>query len=151
MANKCNSLVSANVCSLDPTNNVAVPQACDEDDNTITTSICLPHTAATSIYPCKLFAAATHLLWGKPTHNYLNVITIATTQTIAETGATSIFIMDGVNVVNKCPAKNLLVMNMPDGRQMQFTHICGITIPGLPTILKGHIVPHLAVATLMGI
>jgi hypothetical protein len=40
---------------------------------------------------------------------------------------------------------------MPDGRQMQPTHICDITIPGLPTILMGHIVPHLAVSLLIGI
>jgi hypothetical protein len=40
---------------------------------------------------------------------------------------------------------------MPDGWQMQSTHICNITIPGLPTILTGHIVLHLAVALLIGI
>ncbi len=31
------------------------------------------------------------------------------------------------------------------------THVCGITIPGLPTILTGHIVPHLTVTSLIGI
>jgi hypothetical protein len=101
MANKCNSLVSANVCSLNPTNNVSIPQACDDDDITVTMSNCLPCTAATSQYPQKSFAAVAHSLWGMPTHEHLNAITIATTQAIADMGATSIFIMDGVDVVNK--------------------------------------------------
>jgi hypothetical protein len=40
---------------------------------------------------------------------------------------------------------------MPDSRKMKSTHICDITIPGLPYVLAGHIVPHLTVAYLMGI
>ncbi len=31
------------------------------------------------------------------------------------------------------------------------THICDINIPGLPMVLMGHIVPSLAIASLMGI
>ncbi len=46
-----------------------------------------------------------------------------TTQTIADTGATYIFIMDSVEVVNKCLAHKPLVINMSDGQQMQSTHI----------------------------
>jgi hypothetical protein len=34
---------------------------------------------------------------------------------------------------------------------MKSTHICIITIPGLPSVLTGHIMPHLPVASLMGI
>ena len=59
--------------------------------------------------------------------------------------------MDGVDVVNKQVATNPLRINLPDGRQVQSTHRCDIEIPGLPTILKGHVVPHLAVASLIGI
>jgi hypothetical protein len=44
-----------------------------------------------------------------------------------------------------------LSINIPNGRKMKSTHICNITIPGLPYILTGHIVPHLIVASLMGI
>jgi hypothetical protein len=40
---------------------------------------------------------------------------------------------------------------MPDGRKITSTHVCNITIPGLPLTLMGHIVPHLAVVSLMGI
>jgi hypothetical protein len=61
------------------------------------------------------------------------------------------FIMEGIDVVNRCWAsKKPLLINMPDGRQIQSTHVCDITIPGLPTILTGHIVPHLSVALLLG-
>jgi hypothetical protein len=59
--------------------------------------------------------------------------------------------MEGADVVNKCRASKPLSINMPDGRKMKSTHICNITIPGLPCILTGQIVPHLAVASLMGI
>jgi hypothetical protein len=37
-------------------------------------------------------------LFGNPMPQYLNAITIATNQAIADTGATFIFIMDGVEV-----------------------------------------------------
>jgi hypothetical protein len=40
---------------------------------------------------------------------------------------------------------------MPNGRKMQSTHMCNITIPGLPTIITGHILPHLTVALLVGV
>ncbi len=40
-------------------------------------------------------------LFGKAAHEFLNAITIVTTKTIANMGATSIFIMEGVDVVNK--------------------------------------------------
>jgi hypothetical protein len=79
---------------------------------------------------------------------YLNAITIASTQAIADTGATSIFIMEGAKVVNKRCTSKPLSINMPDGRKMKLTHICDITIPGLPYVLTGHIVPHLTVASL---
>jgi hypothetical protein len=97
------------------------------------------------------YAATAHSLFGHPLQEYLNPITIASTQATADTGATSIFIMEGAKVVNKhCTGKPLSI-NMPDGRIMKLTHLCDITIHGLPYILTGHIVPHLTVASLMGI
>jgi hypothetical protein len=47
------------------------------------------------------YAAAARSLFGHPSQEYLNAITIASTQAIADTGATSIFIMDGAKVVNR--------------------------------------------------
>jgi hypothetical protein len=59
--------------------------------------------------------------------------------------------MEGTDVVNKTVALRPITINLPDGRKVMSTHVCDITIPGLPTILVGHIVPHLAVASLIGI
>ncbi len=45
-------------------------------------------------------------MFGNPMPQYLNALTIAVSQAIADTGATSIFVMEGVNVKNKRPASN---------------------------------------------
>jgi hypothetical protein len=76
---------------------------------------------------------------------------IATNQAIADTGATSIFIMEGADVDNKRPAMLPLTINLPDGKQIRSTHVCDIQIPGLPTMLLGHIVSSLSIASLIGI
>jgi hypothetical protein len=99
----------------------------------------------------QLIAAMARSIFGQPSNKYLNAIRIASTHAIADTGATSIFIMDGVCVVNKRITNNPLTINMLDGRKVKSTHFYDITIPGLPTILMGHIVLHLAIASLMGI
>ena len=117
-----------------------------------TTNVQSPSPPAVSTIPTSrsLVAAANHV-FGKPTSEYLNAMSIATNQAIADTGATSIFIMDGVDVVNKRPATTPLIINLPDGRKVHSSHVCDITIPGLPQVLTGHVVPHLAIASLMGI
>jgi hypothetical protein len=86
-----------------------------------------------------LVAATAHHLLGSPLPQYLNGITIALNQAIADTGATSIFIMDGVNVENKCIATQPLTINFPDSKKVVSTHVCDIRIPGLATVLRGHI------------
>ncbi len=85
-------------------------------------------------------------LFGHPMPQYLNTLTIATNQAIADTGATSIVIMEGADVDNKRPATSPLTINLPDGKQIRSTHVCDIQIPGLPTMLLGHIVPSLSIA-----
>jgi len=66
-------------------------------------------------------------------------------------GTTQIFIMDGTPVHNKqttiCPLKVALA----DRRRVMSTHMCDIIIPGLPTMLVGHSVPELSIASLFGI
>ncbi len=54
-------------------------------------------------------------------------------------------------VVTKHLATKALTINMPNGQKVTSTQVCNISIPGLPLTLMGHIVPHLAVASLMGI
>jgi hypothetical protein len=124
----------------------------DDDDRTVITSNC----SRTTIEPLRphrphAFNAAAQHLFGMPTQEALNAITIDTQQAIADTGATSIFIMDGVDVDNKRVATNPITINLPDGRKVLSTHKCDFIIPGLPTKLIGHIVPGLAVASLVGI
>jgi hypothetical protein len=78
----------------------AVTIPVDDDDRTIVTSNCSTVVPISSPRPHPLTAAAHHLV-GTPSHNALNAITIDSQQAIADTGATSIFIMDGVDVDNK--------------------------------------------------
>jgi hypothetical protein len=99
----------------------------------------------------QLIAATACSIFGQPSHKYLNAITIASTHAITDTGATSIFIMDGVNVINKRITNKTLTINMPDRRKVKSTHICDIMIPGLPMVLMGHVILHLAIASLIGI
>ncbi len=49
-------------------------------------------------------ALTARALFGHPMPQYLNALTIDTNQAIANTGATSIFIMEGADVDNKRPA-----------------------------------------------
>jgi hypothetical protein len=70
---------------------------------------------------------------------------------IADTGATSIFVQDGVPMPNLRIAVLPLTVNLPDGRQVRSTHTCDVVVPGLPKPLTGHVIPSLAMASLFGI
>ena len=74
-----------------------------------------------------------------------------TNRAIADSGATQIFIMEGTPVVNKRPTPLPLKVALADGRHVMSTHICDIAIDGLPTVLTGHIIPNLSIASLFGI
>ena len=62
-------------------------------------------------------------------------MTIASNEAIADSGATQIFVMDGIPVHNKrktmCPLKAALA----DECRVMSSHVCDIIIPGLPTTL----------------
>jgi hypothetical protein len=79
------------------------------------------------------------------------MLAFSDTHAIADTGATSIFVMTGTPMKNIRPATEPLTINLPNGDIVHSTHICDISIPGLPMILTGHIVPGLSMASLMGI
>jgi hypothetical protein len=136
LANKCKNLVSADTITLDPT-----PIDVDfSDDATVTASNVSIHHFA---HICAAVPA--------PVGQVIIAVTIARDHAIADTGATSIFIMDGVDVNNKRVARKPLTVNLPDDRMVQSSHVCDSEIPGLPTVLTGHIVPSLTVASLIGI
>jgi hypothetical protein len=79
------------------------------------------------------------------------VLAFADTHAIADTGATSIFVMAGTPMSNIRPALDPLTIHLPNGKIVHSTHICDISIPGLPMFLMGHIVPGLSMASLMSI
>ncbi len=81
-----------------------------------------------------------------------NAITIAKSHAIADTGATSIFIMKGPPPVkNLRKSDNPITISLPDGSKVTSSHVCDINIPGLPTVLTGHVVPGITMASLIGI
>jgi hypothetical protein len=67
---------------------------------------------------------------------------------IADTGAASVFVKEGVPVPNKQPATNPLTVILTDCHQVKSTHTCNVVVLGLPRPLAGHIVPNLAIASL---
>jgi hypothetical protein len=72
-------------------------------------------------------AATVRAMFGNPMPQYLNALTIAANQAIADTGATSIFIMEGADVANKCITTSPLTINLPDGKKIH-PHMCVISI-----------------------
>ena len=116
IANKCNSVVSASSCYPDPTIKLhALPLV--EQDNVTVVTLNVTQFAHGKIRHTSTAAAARHL-WGNPLPQYLNAIAITTNHAIANTGATSIFIMDGVDVDNKRIATRPLTINLTDGTKV---------------------------------
>ena len=70
---------------------------------------------------------------------------------IVDTGATSVFVKEGVRVANKRPATHPITINLPDGHKVKSMHMWDIAVPGLSHPLVGHIVSNLALALLFGI
>ena len=78
-------------------------------------------------------------------------MTIVSSEAIADSGATQIFVMDGIPVQSRRKTTCPLKVALADGWRVMSTHMCDIIIPGLPTTLVGHIVPELSIASLFGI
>jgi hypothetical protein len=64
-------------------------------------------------------AATARDLFGAPNPQYLNAIAIAASEAIADTGATSIFIMEGTPCKKIQPAIRPLTINLPDGTKVK--------------------------------
>jgi hypothetical protein len=60
-------------------------------------------------------------------------------------------VMGGTPMKNIHPATHPLNINLPDGKVVKLLHVCNLKVSGLPCVLKGHIVPDLIVASLIGI
>ncbi len=99
-ANKCKNLVSAYF--LDPTDVIKVINTTDNDNVKIVTSNLATKSSQKEQSQLTSLAALAKLLYSNPKPQYLNAITIARNLAVADTGAMSIFVMDGVDVENKC-------------------------------------------------
>ena len=142
VAFKCNETSSVISTALDPTitfsliNEIIV----DDDDITVVTSN-VSNGSTTS-----LESAFSSFAPRQQSKCAYAAMTIASNEAIADLGAAQIFIMDGTPVHNKrkttCPFKVALA----DGSRVMSTHMCDIIIPGLLTMLVGHIVPELSIA-----
>jgi hypothetical protein len=149
LANNCNSLVSASATSLDPILSSTPSSLLVNDEFKVVTSN-VTQLACSRQTRLSLAATAQHLR-GNLAPQYLNAMTIATHMALADTRTMSIFIMEGADVANKQVAQTPLTIHLPNGNKVMSTHICDINIPGLPTVLMGHIVPSLGITSLMGI
>jgi hypothetical protein len=143
--------------SLDPVNlvvddgEVVTSDESDDDDKTVIMSNTTTYrTQMQQIIPQQVTIATTTTTQTIPVQRKPK-IGIDKSHAIADTGATAIFVMESAPVNNKRVAQQPLTISLPDGTKVKSTHECDITIPGLPTVLTGHIVPSLTVASLIGI
>jgi hypothetical protein len=80
----------------------------------------------------------------------VHTMMIKPTNAVADTGATSVFVMEGTPCKNLRLAENPITFSFPDGKKVTLMQICNITIPGLPFTLLGHIVPEMKMTSLLG-
>ena len=110
VAYKFNDLITAHVDSLDPTPNYLL-NIIDNDDKTVVTSNCSASPTTQNTIPTPGYAPnialTVRMLLGNPLHGLMNALTIESTHAIADTGATSIFIMENADVVNKRSPRGL--------------------------------------------
>jgi hypothetical protein len=69
---------------------------------------------------------------------------------LSDSGASSHFIVDGANVINKQIDSNPITITLPDGATLQSTHTCNVNIPWLrDAATRARIVPGLAHSSLL--
>ena len=147
IAFKCNDTFSVISIASDPTqifppaNEILV----DDDDITVVTSNILEGSTKSIESAFSSFAPRQASKWAYA------AMTIASKEAIADSGATQIYVMDGIPVHNRRKTTCPLKVALADRWRVMSTHMCDIIIPGLPTILVGHIVPELSIASLLGI
>ena len=117
----------------------------DDDDITVQTSNLSQRLRTTTSYRTR---ALEHLLRQEVAGG---IFQLPTKHAIADSGTTQIFVMEGTPVRNKRPTTWPLKVALADGRIVTSTHMCDITIDGLPVMLTGHIIPDLSIALLFGI
>jgi hypothetical protein len=113
VANKCTHVILAASLCLDSTlRTTSLPD--DDNDKTVIMS---NHTTKRVNVPCHWpsLALTMRALYGAPMPQYLNALTLAANQAIADTGAMPIFIMEGAPIDNKHVTWMPLTINLLDG------------------------------------
>ena len=121
IASKLNHSIEFYANTSDPTQIINVTAISDDNDKTIITSNWtqdMPIVRKVHASNSKSMAETARELFGMPNPQYLNAIAIAALQTIADTGATLIFIMEGTPSENLRPEIRLLTINLPDGTKV---------------------------------
>ncbi len=145
VANKFNNLVTAHIDFLNPTFTLFCGHVVNDDDITVVTSNRSPRDKANSVrhVPPINIAGTARMLFGNASCEQLNALTIASTHAIADTGATSIFIMDGVDVVNKrvathssFPIKSCKKLHCKDLQQLECMLLVWLRRQGRPQFLN---------------
>ena len=146
-----------------PTQNALVTN--DDDDATVKIDHFERHFSisniqlSSTIFPSRAKAwsrMATHLHTDKSIgrHTIMETakIKIAIDMAIADAGATAYFAVPGAPVINQKVTTTPLIINLPDGKQLQSTHTCELDIHWLPKAArKAHIVPGLMHTLLISI
>ncbi len=111
----------------------------DDNDTVIASNVSYP----------KLFSSCAFNHFLTSTNFAGALLTLKTGDTISDSGATQIFVMDGTPVINKRVTMSPLTgVSLADSRQVSSTHMCDIHIEDLPIPLTGHIFPKLSIASL---
>jgi hypothetical protein len=97
IANKCKSLISAYFPDLTENINAVYAKDIMTDDITVVMSNRVTKKKEINKQPRSLSESA-RKMFGLPMPQYLNALSLAALQAIADTGATSIFFMEGVDV-----------------------------------------------------
>ncbi len=121
MATKFNHSVDVYANTPYPTHTINATTEINDDDKTIITSNQtqdLSNVLKGHVTKQTTIAATAQQLFGAPNPQYLNAIAIAALHAIADTGATSIFIMEGTPCKNIRPAIRPLTINLPDGTKV---------------------------------
>jgi hypothetical protein len=121
IAHKCNHLFSAINLALDPTLLTTAGHTVNNDDNKAT-AILSNRSSRKTNWPS--LTATARAIFGNLMPQYLNALTIAANEAIADTGATAIFIMDDAEVDDKRVATKPLKIKLPDGTTIWSTHVC---------------------------
>ncbi len=130
--NKLKNILAPSLKSPYPTKNIP-PATASNDDNDAT--VITSNNSAMQVHT---------------PHHALGML-VGPSLAIADTGATLLFLTKGAPCLNKRRATTPILVTLPDGCKIFSLHTCNVAIPGLPTVLTGHIMPDMTTASLLGI